>query len=239
MSVFTNLFTTALLVATATLYAKPKIEFDTREFDCGTILKGSVTKIDAVFNVKNIGDEPLKLTKVKPSCGCTVVKYDSLIQPGTSTAIKSTVNIKGRTGSLRKAVTVTSNAKSDSIVRLIIKATIIDKISSSLKVIDMTGEHLSNAVSFQLISPEENLKINKVTFAPDVTSKKDKASAQSSNVTYTFTPVDTTRADQLLTYQLELQPVTLKAAASGNFILSTSHPDLKEMKIRGKVGKTK
>ena len=92
----------------------PQIEFDSKTYNCGTVIEGKIEKITAVFVVKNTGDAVLKLESVRPSCGCTVVKFDSLIQPGKSTKIESVVNIQGqRSGQLSKSITVTSNAENE------------------------------------------------------------------------------------------------------------------------------
>lgn len=226
---FRILLFSTLAFSSISLHAAPTVEFDTKKFDCGVIIKGKQDKLEAVFNVKNTGDEPLKLLKVKPSCGCTVVKYDSIIQPGASTAIKSTVNIKGRKGSLSKGVRVTSNAQNDSIVRLLIKARIIEPLSSSLSFIDMTGNNENKNTSITLSTPKEDLKVTKVIFKPK-SGKPIKAA-------FTFTPTDSTDADGLSLFTLDIEPVKMQKVTEGELVISTNHPERKEMKLRAKSGK--
>lgn len=109
-----------VILASFVSHAAPRIAFDSKIFDCGIVVEGKTEKINAVFVVKNTGDAALKLEKVRPGCGCTVVKYDSLIQPGKSTKIESAVNIKGyRSGPISKSITVTSNAENEPTVRLV------------------------------------------------------------------------------------------------------------------------
>lgn len=237
MTLRTLLLSASLFFTAVSLQAKPAISFDTREFDCGSVMEGKTDKLEAVFNVRNTGDEPLKLISVKPSCGCTVVKYDSIIQPGASTAITSTVNIKGRKGALSKAVTITSNAESDSIVRVLIKANIVEVLTSSLNFIDMTGENQTKGVTLQLTTQKKDLKIGDITFTPDAHDEKGKNGAAVSKVTFTLQAVDTTRTDEFLTYRLEMQPLALEKTVEGQFTLKTNQPERKEMTIRGKVGK--
>jgi len=229
--------TTILLLAVLSLQAKPVLELDTREFDCGSVIEGKTDKVEAKFTIKNSGDEPLKLLSVKPSCGCTVVKYDSVIQPGASTTIASTVNIKGRRGLLSKAVTITSNSETDSIVRVIIKANIIDVLQASMSTIDMTGDNQTKNVTLQLTSTKKDLKVNDITFTPDVKKDKEKPLIAASKVTFTLQAVDTIRTDGLTAYRLELQPLKLETVVEGQFMLTTNHPDRKELTISGKVGK--
>ncbi|MGB2868226.1 MAG: DUF1573 domain-containing protein, partial [Bacteroidota bacterium] len=52
--------------------AQPKLSLDKMEVDMGVIYSG--TKKVSRFTVKNIGNQPLKILEVTPSCGCTTVK---------------------------------------------------------------------------------------------------------------------------------------------------------------------
>jgi hypothetical protein len=132
----TGFFIFPLLVTS--VFAGPKIEFDTKTFDCGSVTEGKTDKLDATFIVKNTGDTVLKLESVKPGCGCTVVKYDSLIEPGTSAKIEAQVRIKGySSGPLSKGITVTSNAQNEQTVRLTIKASIKALVGISESFIDL------------------------------------------------------------------------------------------------------
>jgi len=221
----------SLVVSAVSLSAAPGIEFDTKEFNCGILPEGKTDKLEAVFNVKNTGDDTLKLLKVKPSCGCTVVKFDSTILPGTSTAIKSTVNVKGRKGSISKGITVTSNAPNDSIVRLVIKANIIEALSPSLSYINMADENAEKGTSINITTMKKDLKISDITFVPE------KEPNATSKVTFTLTPSDSARTDGLYVYKLDLKPITLAKKTDGAFIIKTNHPERKEMSLRGVAGK--
>ncbi len=102
--------------------AQAKIEFKSETIDYGEILKGS----DGVrtFEFTNTGDEPLIISDVKSSCGCTVPsKPNGPIAPGASDVIKVKYDTK-RVGPIRKTVTVYSNADQP-IVSLKIKGKIL------------------------------------------------------------------------------------------------------------------
>ena len=88
----------------------PVIEFDSEEFDFGTIAQGQ--SVYHVFNIKNIGESELILNDVKPTCGCTVPKNwpKQPIAPGESAEIEVQYDGSG-TGLVKKLITVTSNAK--------------------------------------------------------------------------------------------------------------------------------
>lgn len=231
--------TFALLLSVVAVSAKPVIEFNTREFDAGAFAEGSKDKIEAVFIVKNTGEDTLKLTGVKPSCGCTVVKYDSLIAPGASTEIKSSVNIRGRGGMLSKSVTVVSNAPNDSIVRLTIKANIIEILSSSVSFIDMTGVNKKQKQSLQLTSKKKDLKIADVSFTSTPRSAADGKTEKpyTVKINFTLTATDTTRTDDMTTFRLELEPVTGAYLSDGDLVITTNNSDRKELRLRGRVDK--
>ncbi len=92
-----------------TAHAQADIEFKTESIDYGQIPKGS----DGVriFEFTNTGNEPLVISDVKSSCGCTVPeKPKGPIQPGETSSIKVKYDTK-RVGKIRKTITVYSNAK--------------------------------------------------------------------------------------------------------------------------------
>lgn len=83
-----------------------KIKFDKTEHDFG---KGPVGK-PATYNFKfyNTGSEPLVLSNVKASCGCTAPSWPKEpIMPGESGEIKVQYNM-ARAGTYRKSITVTT-----------------------------------------------------------------------------------------------------------------------------------
>jgi hypothetical protein len=45
-----------IIALSASLSAAPDIQFDTKNYDCGTIIEGKTEIVNAVFNVKNKGD---------------------------------------------------------------------------------------------------------------------------------------------------------------------------------------
>ena len=98
-----------------------KIEFKEETIDYGEIAKGSDGV--RVFEFTNTGDEPLVITNVKSSCGCTIPKKpDAPILPGETGEIQVKYDTN-RVGPIRKAITVTSNADTPTKV-LKIKGTI-------------------------------------------------------------------------------------------------------------------
>lgn len=86
----------------------PKITFTEQEHNYGTLQKGGDGNCEFVFT--NEGNEPLILSNVKASCGCTVPTWTKEpIMPGQTGTIKVRYNTNN-IGAFTKTITVTSNA---------------------------------------------------------------------------------------------------------------------------------
>jgi hypothetical protein len=99
----------------------PIIDFTAVVVDYGDIAKGS----DGIREFTNTGTEPLIISKVYSSCGCTIPKKpEAPIAPGE----KGEIQVKydtNRVGPIRKTITVNSNATDTPIVSLKIKGTVL------------------------------------------------------------------------------------------------------------------
>ena len=112
-----------------TINAQAKIEFKSETIDYGTIEKGA----DGVriFEFTNTGDEPLIISKVTSSCGCTIPKKPKdPILPGKIGQIEVKYDTN-RENPIRKTITVLSNAETPTIA-LKIKGEVIDPSKVSL-----------------------------------------------------------------------------------------------------------
>lgn len=99
-----------------------KIRFEELEHQYGTIAKGSDG--DCQFTFWNDGDEPLILSNVRASCGCTTPKYTQKpVMPGQKGVIDVHYNTNN-VGGFSKTVTVTSNAVDNPRVVLRIKGSV-------------------------------------------------------------------------------------------------------------------
>ncbi|NPD47093.1 MULTISPECIES: DUF1573 domain-containing protein [unclassified Lentimicrobium] len=84
-----------------------KVKWDSQEYDFGNIPKNIAAEAEFVFT--NTSKEPVIISKVKSSCGCTVTGYDkSPVMPGESSTITATYNAK-KLGAFRKSLRVTTN----------------------------------------------------------------------------------------------------------------------------------
>ena len=84
------------------------IEFEETIHDFGNIKEGE--KVEHVFKFKNIGDAPLIVTAVQPSCGCTASDFTKdPVAPGGEGTISLTFDSKGKPGTVNKTATVKAN----------------------------------------------------------------------------------------------------------------------------------
>lgn len=87
----------------------PKVTFEKSEFNFGDIQQGE--KVEHVFTFENSGTEPLILSNVTTTCGCTATDWPrDPVAPGKSGSIKVVFNSAGKMGRQNKVVTVVSNA---------------------------------------------------------------------------------------------------------------------------------
>jgi len=102
----------AMSILTFAQQKGPAISWDETSYDFGTIQMedGTVTH---TFTFVNTGDEPLVLTKVQPSCGCTAVDYTKEpVAPGSKGFVEAAYNPTNRPGPINKSITVTTNEAS-------------------------------------------------------------------------------------------------------------------------------
>lgn len=100
-----------------------KITFAEREHNYGTIQKGGDG--NCAFTFTNTGDEPLILSNVRASCGCTTPKWTQKpVMPGKTGEIGVRYNTNN-VGGFTKTVTITSNAINEPRVVVKIKGNVV------------------------------------------------------------------------------------------------------------------
>ncbi|MCK4662813.1 MAG: DUF1573 domain-containing protein [Bacteroidales bacterium] len=109
---FTLIFT--FLLSSGIVLAQQKtahISFEKKVHDYGTFKEESgLAKYKFVFT--NTGNEPLIITKVQPSCGCTSSNYTkSPVPPGGKGFVSSEYSPKNRPGKFNKSIKVITNAE--------------------------------------------------------------------------------------------------------------------------------
>ena len=87
---------------------KPVFKFNEEKHDFGKIPQG--TPVTTVFEFTNVGKEPLILTDVRPTCGCTIADFTKTpVKAGEKGTIKITYNA-AVAAPFNKPIVVTSNA---------------------------------------------------------------------------------------------------------------------------------
>jgi hypothetical protein len=85
-----------------------KISFEKKQHNFGNITEG--TKATVTFTFVNEGTEPLVLSSVRASCGCTTPKWTNKpVAPGETGEITAIYNSQGRPGNFTKTITVKHN----------------------------------------------------------------------------------------------------------------------------------
>lgn len=98
-----------LMLAGYTTSAQGELEYEFDSHDFGSFAEG--TQATYNFRVRNTGNQPVLITNVQPSCGCTTPDWTKTpIKPGEIGYIKAIYNSTGRPGPFHKSITVTSNA---------------------------------------------------------------------------------------------------------------------------------
>lgn len=102
-----------LIALSALSFAQPRIEIqDTVNW--GLVVPdappGKTSKVSADVEIKNTGTDTLKITEVRPGCGCTSAPLDrEVLPPGESTSMHVTLNLPVANGLLTKRITIQSN----------------------------------------------------------------------------------------------------------------------------------
>ncbi len=87
----------------------PRINFSEDSFDFGDIVQGQV--VEHIFEFENSGNEPLILSNVLTTCGCTAPSWPrEPIPPGETASILVKFNSQGKIGMQNKVITIISNA---------------------------------------------------------------------------------------------------------------------------------
>ena len=142
--------------------APPKIQFKEETWDFGKVKQGEVLIHE--FVVKNIGEAPLSILKVRTSCGCTAALVsEQKIAPGKEGRIKVTFNSGGYGEKVAKSIYVDSDDPARPNAELTIVAEIetppqpkieIDRYNLDLGLL-LEGEDLQTKISLKNVGELE------------------------------------------------------------------------------------
>jgi hypothetical protein len=105
----------------------PSLIWEKGTHDFGEITEGA--QVQHTFKFINKGNEPLILTNVQPTCGCTVPNNwpKDPIMPGGSGEISVSFNSTGRVGANTKVIRVFSNASNPEAAQFSFTAKVVAK----------------------------------------------------------------------------------------------------------------
>jgi len=166
------LFSIAALTLTTGLFAQKKAD-DIAKFKTETIEMGKIKQdipATAIFEVTNIGSEPLIIEQANPTCGCTIGDYTKEpIAPGKTGFIKATYNAKNL-NAFEKHLTVKFAGVTD------------------VKSITIKGEVL-NAEDYAKIAPAAETKDDKIITSDNKMKAAPSTPAKKTTTTKTTTTV--------------------------------------------------
>jgi hypothetical protein len=121
------LFVLMMFAGYAYSQSGPVLVWEKGAHDFGEVAEG--TQVSHTFRFTNKGNEPLILTRVQPSCGCTVPNNwpKDPIMPGGTGEISVSFNSTGRVGANTKVVQVFSNASNEGSKQFSFTAKVIAK----------------------------------------------------------------------------------------------------------------
>ncbi|MDP6491625.1 MAG: DUF1573 domain-containing protein [Kiritimatiellia bacterium] len=143
--------------------AAPKIVCAAPEFNFG--VRNDHETVFHEFVVKNSGDSPLAISRVKASCGCTAVKSGAnSLQPGQTTTIEARFTLKGRRGKQQKSITVESNDPATPRLRLWLKGEITVEVAVEPRYLNFRQIHKDSVVTqnVTLVSLRPDVRITGV-----------------------------------------------------------------------------
>jgi hypothetical protein len=194
---------------TAPAAPQPRCSVKEARFDAGRVAKGEPLTHD--FVLENLGGAALEIT-AKPSCGCTVTKYDSTIRPGETGKISATLTTSALGGPVQKFITVTTNDPQMPSFQLTLAA----DVRAALNV-EPPGSQ-SFGLVFRGQSPEKEFTITSEDGAPfEVTS------VQSEDPALKF-ELGPTPDKKSLRFKVTLPADHPAGPISGRFTLGTTHP---------------
>ncbi len=131
--------------------------------DFGIVARGE--RIAHGFVVRNEGDGVLNITEVKPTCGCTVAKFDRTVPPGGTGLIEAEVETTNLRGPIAKSVQVFTNDPDNPKLNLVIKANVKSRIEAHpgyARFIAVQGEGTQSSAQTVWSSEYRDLTVQRV-----------------------------------------------------------------------------
>lgn len=206
--------------AAATASTGAAISFESATVDLGTVTKGEEATRKVTFT--STGKDPLIITSVKASCGCTTVQGgQQTVAPGARGSFELKLDTARFFGVTTKTVDVESNAASGT-VRLTLKANIWSPVTMNPSTISfgsvLKGTKAAPRIVDITISEPEPLKIGTLT----------------GNNPYFQTEIKTIEEGRK--YQLTVTvPELGERPQNAEFVMQVGHPKMKDLKFQAYI----
>ncbi len=216
--------TMALFAIPLLLSAQPKIEIiggDT--YNWGTV-RPTDDPLHAKIKIKNAGDQLLKITEVKPGCGCTTAPLDkNELKPGEEATLDVTLRLGGMAHDVMKSIRITSNDAQNPNKYLYLKAHVFYPISilptSYFTFNEMTVGKESSAKVAVKNNTDKEITLSDVEITP-------------SNLTVNIPKKKVLKPNEEFEITAKVIP-DKKGYFNCSIKMKTSNPDMKEIVIPG------
>jgi len=196
--------------------AGPRLECPEPEYDFGE--KNDVYVVEHTFKLRNAGDAPLTINRVKPACGCTVATLSKkTIQPGEQADLHTRLTLRGRRGTLRKRILIESDDPASPRYLLWLKGTIIREIELRPSFINYgaTSTNAARQRTVEMLSRRPGVTIASVT-SDNPSIAVDPAGLVSNGVT---------------TFSVSTVPPLSRGMVRATITVKTTHPDNHELRL--------
>ncbi len=233
-SVFLGILSVQLAVTAA-----PAISVDSADVNAGAVYEGAGKSVKHTFTIKNTGDQPLIIEKIRASCGCTAVNYDSIIEPGASGKVTQEIALERiGFGEFRKYITVHSNAKNNDALRLSLAGILKSYIEFSANyvklIVDSSTKKLQAEI--EVVSTIKDLKISEISFKSysDASNRPSWQSALPLYMDYKLSGPQNSKDGY--SYRLKIfTELENKDKKQGRFTIKTNHPLKPEVGVEGSM----
>ena len=209
--------TPAVAAKEAPAASKPDAVVKETNFDAGTVTRGDTITHD--FVVKNDGNGTLEITRVQPTCGCTVTQFDRSIAPGKAGKITASVHTAAFSGPIHKTIMVATNDSKMANFQLSIKA----NIKSILNVSPQENQNFGLVFKGQPM--EKTFDIKSSDGEPfEITSVQ----AQDNNLKY---DLNLAKDHQSAIFKVILPADHPVGPINGRFTLMTTHPKVHTLNL--------
>lgn len=157
------------LLVQLTSYSQPKIQIQGNDtYDWGKIDPKGVS-LKAKVKIYNKGTDTLKISKVKPGCGCTTAPLDkNNIEPNGFATLNITLNVSND-GPVHKSIRITSNDPISPNKNLVLKADIVRPIGLSQRYIGFNSLEIGKEATSEVViknNTKKDIKIRDIILNP-------------------------------------------------------------------------